>query len=194
MPGTSPGMTAILTPVPEHEMKVIGLAGWSGAGKTTLLTRVIPQLHKQGLRVSVIKHAHHAFDVDVPGKDSWKHRQAGAAEVLVSSSQRWALMHELRGAAEPRLPELLAKMSPVDLVVVEGFKREPHRKIEVYRAANEKPLLFPDDPGIVGVATDTPVETTLPTAHLDDIEAVAAMMLKSAISLEDVLAKCETEG
>ena len=107
-------------------MKVIGLAGWSGAGKTTLLTRAIPQLQQQGLRVSVIKHAHHAFDVDVPGKDSWKHREAGAAEVLVSSSQRWALMHELRGAAEPRLPELLAKMSQVDLVVVEGFKREPH--------------------------------------------------------------------
>ena len=186
-------LTAILTPVPEYEMKVIGLAGWSGAGKTTLLTRAIPQLQKQGLRVSVIKHAHHAFDVDVPGKDSWKHREAGAAEVLVSSSQRWALMRELRGAAEPRLPELLAKLSPVDLVVVEGFKREPHRKIEVYRAANEKPLLFPDDPGIVGIATDTAVETTLPTAHLDDIEAVAAMMLKSAISLEDVLAKCEAE-
>ena len=175
-------------------MKVIGLAGWSGAGKTTLLTRVIPHLGEQGLRVSVIKHAHHAFDVDVPGKDSWKHREAGAAEVLVSSSQRWALMHELRGASEPRLPELLAKLAPVDLVVVEGFKREPHRKIEVYRAANEKPLLFPDDPGIVGIATDTAVETTLPTAHLDDIEAVAAMMLKSAISLEDVLAKCEAEG
>jgi molybdopterin-guanine dinucleotide biosynthesis protein B len=182
-----------LTP-PEHVMKVIGLAGWSGAGKTTLLTRAIPQLQKRGLRVSVIKHAHHAFDVDVPGKDSWKHREAGAAEVLVSSSQRWALMHELRGAREPRLPELLAKMSPVDLVVVEGFKREPHRKIEVFRAANEKPLLFPDDPGIVGIATDTAVETRLPTAHLDDIEAVAAMMLKSAISLEDVLAKSEAGG
>jgi molybdopterin-guanine dinucleotide biosynthesis protein B len=182
-----------LTP-PEHVMKVIGLAGWSGAGKTTLLTRAIPQLQKQGLRISVIKHAHHAFDVDVPGKDSWKHREAGAAEVLVSSSQRWALMHELRGAGEPRLPELLAKMSPVDLVVVEGFKREPHRKIEVFRAANEKPLLFPDDPGIVGIATDTAVETRLPTAHLDDIEAVAAMMLKSAISLEDVLAKSEAGG
>jgi molybdopterin-guanine dinucleotide biosynthesis protein B len=175
-------------------MKVIGLAGWSGAGKTTLLTRAIPQLQKQGLRVSVIKHAHHAFDVDVPGKDSWKHREAGAAEVLVSSGRRWALMHELRGAAEPRLPELLAKLSPVDLVVVEGFKREPHRKIEVYRAANEKPLLFPEDSGIVGIATDTAVETTLPSAHLDDIEAVAAMMLKSAISLEEVLAKCEAEG
>jgi molybdopterin-guanine dinucleotide biosynthesis protein B len=194
MPGTSPGMTAILLPVPESAMKVIGLAGWSGAGKTTLLTRTIPHLQKQGLRVSVIKHAHHAFDVDVPGKDSWKHREAGAAEVLVSSGQRWALMHELRGAAEPRLPQLLAKLSRVDLVVVEGFKREPHRKIEVYRAANEKPLLFPDDPGIVGIATDTAVETTLPSAHLDDIEAVAAMMLKSAISLEEVLAKCEAEG
>ena len=195
MPGASPGMTILQGNAgSERKMKVIGLAGWSGAGKTTLLTRVIPQLQKQGLRVSVIKHAHHAFDVDVPGKDSWRHREAGAAEVLVSSSQRWALMHELRGAAEPRLPELLAKMSQVDLVVVEGFKRELHRKIEVYRAANEKPLLFPDDPGIVGIATDTAVETTLPTAHLDDIEAIAAMMLKSAISIEDLLAKCEAEG
>src|SRR6187399_1427768 len=175
-------------------MKVIGLAGWSGAGKTTLLTRLIPHFNALGLRVSVIKHAHHQFDVDVPGKDSWRHREAGAAEVLVASSNRWALMHELRGAAEPRLPELLSKLSAVDLVVVEGFKREPHRKIEVHRAANDKPLLFPDDPGVVGIATDMAVETTLPTAHLDDIEAVAAMMLKSAISLEDVLAKCEAEG
>ena len=175
-------------------MKVIGLAGWSGAGKTTLLTRAIPQLQKQGLRVSVIKHAHHAFDVDVPGKDSWRHREAGAAEVLVSSSQRWALMHELRGAAEPRLPELLAKMARVDLVVIEGFKREPHRKIEVFRAANAKPLLFPDDPGIVGIATDSALETTLPTVHLDDIEGVAAMMLKSAISLEHVMANADAEG
>src|SRR4029079_19030890 len=157
-------------------MKVIGLAGWSGAGKTTLLTRAIPQLQTQGLRVSVIKHAHHAFDVDVPGKDSWKHREAGAAEGLGPSSQRCALMHALRGAAEPRLPELLAKMSRVDLVVVEGFKREPHRKIEIHRAANGKPLLFPDDPGIVGIATDATVETKLPTAHLDDIAAVAAMI------------------
>ena len=130
----------------------------------------------------MIKHAHHDFDVDVPGKDSWVHRQSGATEVLVSSARRWALMHELRGAAEPRLPDLLAKMSPVDLVVVEGFKREPHRKIEVHRAANGKPLLFPDDPGIVGIATDAAVETTLPTAHLDDIDAVAALMLRSAIA------------
>jgi molybdopterin-guanine dinucleotide biosynthesis protein B len=172
----------------ENAMKVIGLAGWSGAGKTTLLTRVIPLLLKKDLRVSVIKHAHHAFDVDVPGKDSWRHRESGATEVLVSSTRRWALMHELRGAGEPRLSELLAKMSRVDLVVIEGFKREPHRKIEVHRAANAKPLLFPDDPGVVGIATDTAVETTLPTAHLDDIEAIAAMMQRSAMPVDDLLA------
>jgi len=175
-------------------MKVIGLAGWSGAGKTTLLARVIPHLLGKGLRVSVIKHAHHEFDVDVPGKDSWIHRQSGASEVLVSSTRRWALMHELRGAAEPRLPELLAKMSRVDLVVVEGFKRELHRKIEVYRAANGKPLLFPEDSGIVGIATDTSIETTLPVVYLDDVEAVAAMMLRSAIPVDDVLAKAAAEG
>jgi molybdopterin-guanine dinucleotide biosynthesis adapter protein len=169
-------------------MKVIGLAGWSGAGKTTLLTRVIPHLRGQGLRVSVIKHAHHSFDVDVPGKDSWVHRQSGAEEVLVSSGKRWALMHELRGAAEPLLPELLAKMSRVDLVVVEGFKSEPHRKIEVHRLANGKPPLFPDDPAISGIATDADLETALPVAHLDDIPAIAAMMLRSAISVEAVLA------
>ena len=169
-------------------MKVIGLAGWSGAGKTTLLARIIPHLLGQGLRVSVIKHAHHSFDVDVPGKDSWVHRQSGATEVLVSSGNRWALMHELRGAPEPRLPELLERMSPVDLVIVEGFKSEPHRKIEVHRAANGKPMLFPDDPGIVGIATDAELKTTLPVAHLDDIPAIAAMMQRSAISVEDVLA------
>src|SRR5471032_3342109 len=166
---------------PENDMKVIGLAGWSGAGKTTLLTRLIPHFIAEGLRVSVIKHAHHEFDVDVPGKDSWVHRQSGAAEVLVSSTRRWALMHELRGAGEPKLPELLAKMSRVDLVLIEGFKREPHRKIEVYRLANGKPHLFPEDPGVVGIATDTAVETALPVAHLDDIPAIAAMMKKSAV-------------
>ena len=174
-------------------MKVIGLAGWSGAGKTTLLTRVIPHLLGQGLRVSVIKHAHHSFDVGVPGKDSWVHRQSGAVEVLVSSGKRWALMHELRGAGEPRLPELLAKMSRVDLVIVEGFKSEPHRKIEVHRLANGKALLFPDDSGVVGIASDAPVETSLPVAHLDDIPAIAAMMQRSAISVEDVLARSAPE-
>jgi molybdopterin-guanine dinucleotide biosynthesis protein B len=174
-------------------MKVIGLAGWSGAGKTTLLARIIPHFLKEGLRVSVIKHAHHSFDVDVPGKDSWVHRQSGAVEVLVSSGQRWALMHELRGAPEPRLPELLLKMSPVDLVVVEGFKSEPHRKIEVHRTANGKAMLFPDDPAIVGIATDGAVETALPVVHLDDIPAIAAMMQRSAISVEDMLARSVSE-
>jgi molybdopterin-guanine dinucleotide biosynthesis protein B len=161
-------------------MKVIGIAGWSGAGKTTLISRVIPYLRQQGLRVSVIKHAHHDFDVDVPGKDSWVHRQSGAEEVLVSSANRWALMHELRGAAEPELRELLKKISPVDLVVIEGFKSEPIRKIEVHRKASGKPPLFPDDPAIAGIASDTTFETTLPVAHLDDIPAVAAMMQKYA--------------
>jgi molybdopterin-guanine dinucleotide biosynthesis protein B len=169
-------------------MKVIGLAGWSGAGKTTLLARIIPHLLQEGLSVSVIKHAHHDFDVDMPGKDSWRHRHAGAEEVMVSSGKRWALMHELRGAREPRLPELLAKMARVDLIVVEGYKSEPYRKIEVYRAANGKPLLFPDDTEIVGLAADVAVETTLPTAHLDDIPMIAAMMRRLATSIEEILA------
>ena len=169
-------------------MKVIGIAGWSGAGKTTLISRVIPHLRQQGLRVSVIKHAHHGFDVDVPGKDSWVHRQSGAEEVLVSSAKRWALMHELRGSPEPALPELLKKMSPVDLVVIEGFKSEPHPKVEVYREESRKPPLFPDDPAIAGIATDIALQTTLPVVHVDDIPAVAAMMRKYAIGIEDVLA------
>jgi molybdopterin-guanine dinucleotide biosynthesis protein B len=176
-------------------MKVIGLAGWSGAGKTTLLTGVIPHFLASGVRVSVIKHAHHEFDVDIPGKDSWVHRQSGATEVLVSSTRRWALMHELRGASEPLLPELLARMSPVDLVIIEGFKSGPHRKIEVHRLANGKAMLFPDDPAIVGLATDVAaVETALPRAHLDDIPAVAAMMQRFATPVEDVLAQAASAG
>ena len=168
-------------------MKVIGLAGWSGAGKTTLLTRVIPHLLAKGLRVSVIKHAHHDFDVDLPGKDSWVHRQSGAVEVMVSSTRRWALMHELRGVNEPELPELLAKMSRVDLVVIEGFRSEPHCKIEVHRAANGKPLLYLADATIVGIVSDVEVTTSLPVAHLDDIHAIASMILASAVSIEDVV-------
>lgn len=167
----------------ENRMKVIGLVGWSGAGKTTLLTRLIPYLVANGVRVSTIKHAHHDFDVDVPGKDSWEHRQAGATEVLVSSGRRWALMHELRGAEEPPMRELLAKLSAVDLVIVEGFKTDRHPKIEIYRAAYGKPLLHPGDPAIVGIATDTLSETRLPSAHLDDIPAVAAMVRKLAVSV-----------
>jgi molybdopterin-guanine dinucleotide biosynthesis protein B len=165
-------------------LKVIGLAGWSGAGKTTLLMRLIPHFIAEGLRVSVIKHAHHDFDVDVPGKDSWLHRKAGAAEVLVSSGRRWALMHELGGAKEPKLPELLAKLSLADLVIVEGFKAEHYRKIEIHRAANDKPTLFPQDPDIVGIVTDASIETALPVAHLDDIPAIAAMITASAANFE----------
>jgi molybdopterin-guanine dinucleotide biosynthesis protein B len=137
----------------------------------------------------VIKHAHHEFDIDVPGKDSWVHRQSGATEVLVSSARRWALMDELHGAREPKLPELLAKMSRVDLVVIEGFKREPLRKIEVHHAADGKPALFPDDPGIVGIATGAKLETQLPVAHLDDVRAIAAMIQASAVDIEDVPAQ-----
>lgn len=169
-------------------MRVIGLSGWSGAGKTTLLTRLLPHLVAEGLRISTMKHAHSNFDVDVPGKDSWQHRQAGATEVLVSSGRRWALMHELRGAPEFPFRELLSKMSHVDLVIVEGFKADQHPKIEVHRAANGKPLMFPTDPTIVGVAADIAVTTALPVAHLDDIPAVARIMRAAAVPIEDMLA------
>ena len=170
-------------------MKVIGLAGWSGAGKTTLLTRLIPIFTAEGLKVSTIKHAHHKFDVDVPGKDSWSHREAGATEVLVASGRRWALMHELRKAPEPSLTELLERMARVDLIIVEGFKADSHPKIEVHRAANERPLMFPQDPAIVGVVSDIDVETTLPVAHIDDIPTVARLLKAAAVRIEDVFAR-----
>lgn len=160
-------------------MKVLGLAGWSGSGKTTLLVGLIPLLRRRGLTVSTVKHAHHRFDVDTPGKDSWRHRDAGASEVMVASANRFALMHELRGAREPALDELLARMSPVDLVLVEGFKSEGHDKIEVHRAANGKPPLFPDDPAIIAVATDAPLDTgTLPRLDLNDPEAIAEFAVR----------------
>ena len=140
-------------------MRIIGLAGWSGSGKTTLLTQVIPILVGRGLRVSTLKHAHSGFDLDQPGKDSHSHRLAGATEVVISSGKRWALMHELRGAPEAALPELLSHMSPVDLVIVEGYKRDRHPKLEVHRSEVGKPLLHPDDPAIVAVASDGPLPT-----------------------------------
>ena len=162
-------------------MKVMGFAGWSGAGKTTLLVKLIPTLRAQGLSVSTIKHAHHGFDIDAPGKDSWEHRQAGAQEVLVTSANRWALMHELRGAPEPGLQDLLARLAPVDLVLIEGFKRDAHDKIEVHRVANGKPFLFPDDPSIVALASDAPPHFGPPRVHLDNIEAIAALVLAHAL-------------
>ena len=169
-------------------MRVIGLAGWSGAGKTTLLTRLIPCLLGRGVGVSTVKHAHHAFDVDRPGKDSWLHREAGARQVLVGSARRWALMTELRDEPEPGLAFLLSRLSPVDLVVVEGFKRDRHPKIEVHRAANGKPWLHPGDPAIRAVASDVipPPGAGLPFASLDDIEGVAELALRHAADAADV--------
>jgi molybdopterin-guanine dinucleotide biosynthesis protein B len=158
-------------------MRIFGIAGWSGSGKTTLLTAIIPEFVRRGLVVSTIKHAHHEFDVDRPGKDSWRHREAGASEVMVASSRRWALMRELRGAAEPSLEELIAQMNPVDLLLVEGFKFSPHPKIEVYRPSVGKPVLFRDDPHIVAVASDEQLDVPLPLLSLDDPPAVAAFML-----------------
>ena len=162
-------------------MRVIGLAGWSGSGKTTLLARLIPLLTGEGLRVSTIKHAHHNFDVDKPGKDSWTHRQAGASEVLVVSDTRWALMHELRGEAEPSLTELLGKLSECDLVIVEGFKREPIPKIEIWRAEVGKPLLHPEDPAIVLMTSDDPCpQARIPILPLSDLPALARAVLSAA--------------
>lgn len=155
-------------------MRLIGLAGWSGSGKTTLLAKLLPVLIARGRTVSTLKHAHHGFDVDQPGKDSHTHRLAGAHEVLVSSARRWALMHELRDEAEPTLAELVAHLSPVDLVIVEGFKSQNHAKLEVHRSAVGKPLLYPNDPNIVALASDErPANLLLPFADLDDIEAIA---------------------
>jgi molybdopterin-guanine dinucleotide biosynthesis protein B len=159
-------------------MKIIGIAGYSGSGKTTLIEKVIPVLARDGLRVSLIKHAHHEFDVDQPGKDSYRHRHAGCAEVLISSSKRWALMHELRGAAEPPLQEQLTHLSPCDLVIVEGYKSEPIAKIEVHRRAGHTPLLLPADPQVVAVATDEPLDTKLPQLDVDDAESVARFIVQ----------------
>ncbi len=157
-------------------MKIIGFAGWSGSGKTTLIEQLLPRFVAHGLRVSLIKHAHHTFDVDQPGKDSYRHRYAGATEVLVTSSRRWALMHELRGAQEPSFDEQLSRLSPCDLLVVEGFKYAPIPKIEVWRAATGEGLLHPNDPHVVAVATDAAIETPLRRLDLNDPDAIAAFV------------------
>jgi molybdopterin-guanine dinucleotide biosynthesis protein B len=171
-------------------MRVIGLAGWSGSGKTTLLTKVIPQLLERGLTVSTLKHAHHEFDIDQPGKDSHAHRLAGATEVLVASATRWALMHELRGAPEPALSDLLAKLSPVDLVIVEGFKAAPHAKVEIYRAAIGKPPLHERDEWIAGIISDTAFpHSNRPVVSLSDIAAAAALMVEHAEPIETIRAR-----
>src|SRR5262245_55287296 len=171
-------------------MRVIGLAGWSGSGKTTLLAKIIPLLVARGYTVSTVKHAHHNFDVDTPGKDSHVHRMAGATEVLVASGRRWALMHELRDAPEPSIHELLPKMSPVDLVLIEGFKAAQHTRIEVYRRDVGKPPLHPDSPQIAGIVSDTPFpDAGRPVVHIDDIDGVVELVLAKAERLETMLAR-----
>jgi len=159
-------------------MKIFGLAGWSGSGKTTLLTQLIPELVRRGVTVSTMKHAHHEFDVDQPGKDSYRHREAGATEVMISSARRFALMHELRGAPEPMLEELIQHMTPVDLLLVEGFKAHGHDKLEVHRATLGKPLLCTEDRRIIAVASDAPIPNLkLPRVDLNDVPAVADLIL-----------------
>ena len=159
-------------------MKVFGFAGWSGSGKTTLIEKLIPRFVQRGLRVSLIKHAHHTFDVDHAGKDSWRHRQAGATEVLVTSSRRWVLMHELRGAQEPSFDEQLKHLSPCDLLIVEGFKHAPIPKLEVWRAVTGEGLLHPQDAHIVAVASDAKVDTRLPLLDLNDDAGIADFIVK----------------
>jgi molybdopterin-guanine dinucleotide biosynthesis protein B len=159
-------------------MKIFGIAGWSGSGKTTLMVRLLPELIACGLRVSTIKHAHHAFDVDKPGKDSYNHRAAGATEVMITSAARWALMHENRGEPEPEIDELLAHMSPVDLMLIEGFKRSPHAKLEVFRRETGKSLLALEDDHIVAVASDAAVpEVGIPVLDLNRPDRIAEFII-----------------
>jgi molybdopterin-guanine dinucleotide biosynthesis protein B len=158
-------------------MRVFGFAGWSGSGKTTLIEQLIPRFVRRGLTVSLVKHAHHEFDLDQPGKDSFRHRQAGCSEVLVTSAVRWALQHELRGAQELSLEQALQRLTPCDLALVEGFKAAPIPKLEVYRASVGKPLLHPGDPNIVAVATDGPLATGLPVLPLGNVDGIATFVL-----------------
>jgi len=170
-------------------MRAFGLAGWSGSGKTTLMTRLLPELTGRGVTVSTVKHAHHDFDVDQPGKDSWQHRQAGATEVLVASDRRWALMHELRGAVEPGLVELVQHMSPVDLLLVEGFKRHPLPKLEIWRAGQDRTPLWPHDASILAVALDGAMpedwqsRLRLPILDVNAVAAIADFILANAAPL-----------
>jgi molybdopterin-guanine dinucleotide biosynthesis protein B len=167
-------------------MRIIGLAGWSGSGKTTLITRLVPRLIGRGLRVSTLKHAHHGFDIDQPGKDSFMHRAAGATEVVVSSTKRFAILHELRDDPEWNLAALVGKMSPVDLVLVEGYKRDAFPKLEVHRAANGKPLIHPEDPHIIAIASDVALpQVRVPVIGLDDIEGIADLVMAQAVPVSE---------
>ena len=172
--------------------RVLGIVGWSGSGKTTLITKLIPLLSERGLKITTLKHAHHSFDVDQPGKDSYEHRKAGASEVIVSSSRRWVQMHELGDGPEASLRELLGRVSPCDLVLVEGFKNEPHPKMEVYRAALGKSPLHPQDPRILAIASDQAIPGAgITVVDLNNIQAVADVVLAHAVPLQTVLATLE---
>ncbi|HEV3176986.1 MAG TPA: molybdopterin-guanine dinucleotide biosynthesis protein B [Stellaceae bacterium] len=165
-------------------MRVFGLIGWSGSGKTTLMTRLIPELAGRGIRVSTVKHAHHSFDVDQPGKDSFLHRTAGAVEVMVASANRWALMHEHRGAPESQLETLVRAMTPVDLLMIEGFKHHRHPRLEVHRPSVGKPLICREDPTVLAVASDEPIATLpVPRLELDDIRGIADFVLAHAAAM-----------
>ena len=155
----------------------MGFAGWSGSGKTTVIERLIPRFVAHGLTVSLIKHAHHTFDVDMPGKDSYRHRAAGCREVLVSSEKRWVIMHELHGESEPGLDEQIKRVAPCDLLLIEGYKRYPMPKLEIYRAATGKPLLYPEDRHIIAIARDVPLPAKLPQYELRDYEGIAEFIL-----------------
>ena len=158
-------------------MRVIGVVGWKNNGKTTLVVRLVEHLTARGYRISTVKHAHHEVELDKPGKDSWRHREAGAAEVVLATSRRWALIHELRGAAEPTLEDQLKQLSPCDLVIVEGFKHAPIPKLEVWRRVTGEPLIHPNDPHIVAIATDARIETPLPRLDLNDDATIASFIL-----------------
>jgi molybdopterin-guanine dinucleotide biosynthesis protein B len=159
-------------------MKVFGFAGYSGSGKTTLIEQLIPLFTRRGMRVSLVKHAHHNFDIDHPGKDSYRHRKAGCAEVLVTSSRRWALIHELGGIGEPELSDHLRRLAPCDLVLVEGFKHEAIPKLEIYRAEVGESLIHPHDKNIVAIASDQRLETALPQFDLNKPGPIAEFVLR----------------
>ena len=159
-------------------MKIFGLAGWSGSGKTTLMVRLLPEITSRGLSVSTMKHAHHSFEIDSPGKDSWEHRTAGAREVLLTSTRRWVLMHENDDAPEPPVEELVGRMTPVDLLLIEGFKTHDHPKVEVHRPALGKPLLCHEDAHVVAVASDAGLAGLhIPVLDLNDAAAIAGFIL-----------------
>jgi molybdopterin-guanine dinucleotide biosynthesis protein B len=183
------------TPIGTAEMKVLGISGWSGSGKTALIKRLIPVLRARGLRVAVIKHAHHAFDTDIPGKDSFEHRAAGAVEVIIASARRIAQVTELHNVPEPRLADLLRRVSACDLALIEGYKAEPHPKLEVFRAKNGTPPLHPGDQSTIAVASDRAFpEAGIPCVALDNLELIADLVVRSAVDAGEIINRLECHG